>query len=99
VIKFSKVNVKPTGNANQRQRINEKVFHLLYLAYYFSDFTFSQAARRISQLTGIPVSTVKWYLRKLRDMGLIICGNKNYPYIPIKVSKKGKILLGVDNID
>lgn len=77
------------------KRLNELQRTLLFLVFYFQGLTFSRAVREISKMLGIPESTIKWNLRKLRDQGYVICGNKEERYVPIKVSREGmKVLVG-----
>ncbi len=75
------------------KRLNKLQQTLLFLVFYFQDFTFSRAVREISRILGISESTIKWNLRRLRDKGYVICGNKEKRYVPIRVSEKGMKIL------
>ncbi|MCS7384643.1 MAG: hypothetical protein NDF53_02800 [archaeon GB-1867-097] len=43
----------------------------------------------ISQKLNIPVSTIKWNLRVLRDLGLITAGSKENKKIKVGLTKAG----------
>lgn len=48
---------------------------------------------RISKKLDIPKSTVRWNLRGLREAGLIEAGDKDNKGIPVRFTKKGKIMV------
>ena len=50
---------------------------------------------RASRELGIPKSTVRWNMRRLRETGLIEAGDKANKGIPVKVTEEGWILLGL----
>ena len=93
---FSKNERKKAIEDNNKFRAKRLRFLILSLASYYRDFTFSAAARRISNEFNIPESTVRWNLRKLREEGLIVCGDSSNRYMPLKLTEKGKRVLKVD---
>lgn len=56
-----------------------------------------QLIEKLSKELSIPTSTVKWNLNKLRNLGIIITGDKNNKGVPVKITSKGKILLKIFN--
>ncbi|MEM3899171.1 MAG: hypothetical protein QXD34_05125, partial [Candidatus Bathyarchaeia archaeon] len=52
-----------------------------------------QLVNKLSIEQGVPRSTIRWNLNKLRDAGMIITGNKNAKGVPVSLTEKGKILL------
>jgi len=81
-----------------RVKLKPKQALILQLAAYFRDLTFSSAVKRISQILKIPESTVKWNMRRFRDKGLIICGDKNNQYVPLRLTEYGMNVLEVGTI-
>ena len=81
-----------------KSTLKPKQLLILQLAAYFRDLTFSAAVKRISEILKIPESTVKWNIRKLRDKGLIICGDKNNQYVPLRLTEFGMSVLEVGHI-
>lgn len=54
--------------------------------------TLTGLARALSAELGIPLSTVKWNLSRLRELGLIIGGNGRSRGKPFELSHAGKAL-------
>jgi len=54
--------------------------------------TFTGLARALSNELGIPLSTVKWNLLKLRELGLIIGGDGEARRKPFRLSWAGRVL-------
>ncbi|GEM_PF-1015604 len=55
--------------------------------------TLTALTRELSKRYGIPESTVKWNLRKLRDMGLIIAGNAESKGTPVSLTEIGRLVV------
>ena len=56
------------------------------------DLTMTSAGRILSLKLKLPESTVKWNLRELRDMGLIIAGNVNSKGTSVRLTDIGQII-------
>ena len=101
---FSRVSIKSRARTVSLLKFfGSKTFVRVFFAtVYFRDLTISSAAKRISKMLGMPESTVKWHLRKLREMKLITSGDKNNPYRPLRITELGWEMLWHlegDNID
>jgi hypothetical protein len=51
----------------------------------------------LSREFSMPMSTVKWNLSRLRELKIIIAGDKNNKGIPVRITLKGKMLLKIFN--
>jgi len=51
-----------------------------------------QVVERLSLEEGIPPSTVRWNLAKLRSAGLIVVGDKENKGIPLHLTSEGRII-------
>jgi DNA-binding transcriptional regulator PaaX len=47
---------------------------------------------KISREQGLPESTVRWNLNRLRSAKMVITGDKNNRGVPVKLTEKGKII-------
>ncbi len=57
-----------------------------------SGLTLTGLARELSSELGMPLSTVKWNLARLRDLGLIIGGDGRSRGRPFRLSAAGRAL-------
>ena len=55
--------------------------------------TLTSLTRELSKKYNIPESTIKWNLRKLRDLGLIIAGNAETKGTPIRLTDAGRLVI------
>jgi len=51
-----------------------------------------QVVQRIASEEGIPASTVRWNLNRLRDANLIIAGDKYNKGIPLQLTDAGRLI-------
>ena len=56
------------------------------------DLTMTSAGRILSLKLKLPESTVKWNLRELRDMGLIVAGDVNSKGTSVRLTDIGQII-------
>jgi len=49
---------------------------------------------RLSRDLGIPKSTVRWNLRRLRDSGVITAGDRDNKGIPVELTEMGRLIAG-----
>lgn len=66
--------------------------------YNLEGLTMSNAALHMYRL-GIPLSTAKYALRKLRDYGLIECGSESSRGVELKITWIGRLLAEMMNDD
>ncbi|MCD6403293.1 MAG: ArsR family transcriptional regulator [Candidatus Aenigmarchaeota archaeon] len=86
---FSEVNTKSTNKLLLRFFKSQRFVEILRFAAFYRDLTLSSAAKRIATALKMSESTVKWHLRKMREMKLITCGDKNNPYKPLRLTELG----------
>ena len=51
-----------------------------------------QAVKRLSAEEGMPPSTVRWNLGKLKSLGLVVTGDKDNKGIPIHLTREGRVI-------
>jgi len=75
-------------------KLSKRQKRILVEAYFNADglTTLTSLARKIASKTNIPMSTVKWNLRLLRDLGLLIGGSIDRKNVPFKLSEAGRTL-------
>lgn len=59
---------------------------------YEGGLNYTALIARLSEEMGIPSSTIRWNLRNLRDRGLIVAGNRENKGIPVKLTRKGRLI-------
>jgi len=60
---------------------------------YREDMVYTNLIERISEVMGLPRSTVRWNMRGLRDAGLISAGDKDTKGVPVRLTERGSIIL------
>jgi len=75
-----------------KKRLNRKQLELLLKIKQNEGLLYYQLINKLSQKQGLPESTVRWNLNKLRDAEMIITGDKNIKGVPVKLTEKGKIV-------
>ncbi|MDW8041082.1 MAG: hypothetical protein RMJ03_06680 [Nitrososphaerota archaeon] len=60
-----------------------------------SGLLFYQLVDKLSMELHVPKSTVRWNLRKLRDSGMIVAGNRDAKGVSVKLTEKGEIALQI----
>jgi DNA-binding MarR family transcriptional regulator len=72
--------------------LGKKQFKLLTSLKENEGLLYYQVVQNISSEQGIPSSTVRWNLNKLRDADLVITGDKNNKGIPVHLSIYGRLV-------
>ena len=80
-------------DAFTKKRISGKQLKYLSKIEENSGLLYYQLVDKLSVEQQIPKSTVRWNLKKLRDAGMIIAGDKNSKGVPVKLTEKGRITL------
>ena len=75
-----------------KKRLNMKQFELLSKIKQDEGLLYYQLINKLSQRQGLPESTVRWNLNKLRDAGMVVTGDKNIKGVPVRLTEKGKIV-------
>ena len=75
-------------------RLTEKQRAILrWLGEKYEDkMVYTVLIERLSFELGVPKSTVRWNLRRLREAGVIRAGDKDNKGIPVGLSEMGRIL-------
>jgi DNA-binding transcriptional ArsR family regulator len=60
---------------------------------YREEMVYTNLIERISKVTGLPRSTVRWNMRGLRDAGIISAGDKDTKGVPVRLTGRGSIML------
>ena len=60
---------------------------------YREEMVYTNLIERISEVMGLPRSTVRWNMRGLRDAGLISAGDKDTKGMPVRLTERGSIIL------
>lgn len=77
-------------------RLSEKQLLLLrWIAEESSGEVYTVLIERASRKLGIPKSTVRWNMRRLRESGLIEAGNRENKGVPVRITEEGWILIGL----
>jgi DNA-binding MarR family transcriptional regulator len=75
-------------------RLTEKQLLLLrWIAEESSGEVYTVLIERASRELGIPKSTVRWNMRRLREGGLIEAGDRENKGVPVRVTEEGLTLL------
>jgi hypothetical protein len=72
--------------------LGKKQFELLTSLKENEGLLYYQVVQNISSDQGIPSSTVRWNLNKLRNADLVIAGDKNNKGIPVQLSIYGRLV-------
>lgn len=59
---------------------------------YEGGMNYTTLITKLSEEMRIPSSTIRWNLRILRDAGLIIAGHRENKGIPVKLTRKGRLI-------
>lgn len=75
-------------------RLTEKQRTILHwLTNHYSErAVYTVLIQRLSEELGIPESTVRWNLKRLREADLINAGTKDNKGVPVSLTEKGRIL-------
>jgi len=76
-----------------KKRLNTKQLKLLSEIERNEGLLYYQLINKLSREQGLPKSTVRWNLNKLREAKMVITGDKNNKGIPVKLTKRGKMLV------
>ena len=63
------------------------------------DAIYTTLIELMSEKLGIPRSTVRWNLRRLREKGIISAGDKMNKGIPVRLTEKGQIVVEYIELD
>lgn len=78
-----------------KKHLNKKQLELLLKTEQNEGLLYYQLINNLSQEGGLPESTVRWNINRLRDAKMIVTGDKNNNGIPVKLTKNGKIVASV----
>jgi DNA-binding transcriptional ArsR family regulator len=78
-------------------RLTKKQLKLLSGIMDKEGLLYYQLIEILSREFSMPMSTVKWNLSRLRELKIIIAGDKNNKGIPVRITLKGKMLLKIFN--
>jgi len=76
-----------------RERLNTKQLKLLSEIERNEGLLYYQLIDKLSEEQGLPKSTVRWNLNRLREAEMVVTGNKNNKGIPVKLTRKGKMVV------
>lgn len=60
---------------------------------YTEEMVYTNLIERISEVLGMPKSTVRWNMRGLRDAGFISAGDKDTKGVPVRLTERGYYML------
>jgi DNA-binding MarR family transcriptional regulator len=72
--------------------LSQKQFELLLTLRENEGLLYYQVIRSISSEQGIPASTVRWNLNKLRSADLVRAGDKDNKGIPMQLTSSGRLI-------
>jgi DNA-binding MarR family transcriptional regulator len=72
--------------------LSQKQFELLLTLRENEGLLYYQVVQSISSEQGIPASTVRWNLNKLRNADLVIAGDKDNKGIPMQLTSSGRLI-------
>jgi DNA-binding transcriptional ArsR family regulator len=75
-----------------KERINTKQIELLLKIEENEGLFYYKLIKKLSKETGLPESTVRWNLNRLRSAKLVITGDKNNKGVPVKLTERGKMI-------
>jgi len=76
-----------------KKRISIKQLEYLFQVEENTGLLYSQLIHKLSAEHQIPRSTVRWNLKRLRDAGMMIAGDKNTKRVPVRLTERGRIAL------
>lgn len=72
--------------------LSQKQFELLLTLRENEGLLYYQVVQSISSDHGIPASTVRWNLNKLRNADLVMAGDKDNKGIPMQLTSSGRLI-------
>ena len=75
-----------------KKRLNMKQLELLLKIEQNEGLLYYQLVNKLSQEQGLPESTVRWNLNRLRDAKMVVTGDKNNKGVPVKLTRNGKMV-------
>lgn len=72
--------------------LSQKQFELLLTLRENEGLLYYQVVQSISSEQGIPASTVRWNLNKLRSADLVMAGDKDNKGIPMQLTSSGRLI-------
>lgn len=72
--------------------LSQKQFELLLTLRENEGLLYYQVIQSISSEQGIPASTVRWNLNKLRSADLVMAGDKDNKGIPMQLTSSGRLI-------
>ncbi|MFQ6074617.1 MAG: hypothetical protein ACE5Z5_00585 [Candidatus Bathyarchaeia archaeon] len=76
-------------------RFSEKQFRILSFLNENEGLLYYQLVEKFSLKRGMPASTVRWNLNKLRDAGLVVAGDRYNKGVPVRLTEVGKKLADI----
>lgn len=76
-----------------RASLKEKQLRLLCKLEEFEGLLQYRVVEKISLEEGIPLSTVRWNLARLKSAGLIMAGDKENKGIPVHLTSEGQVIV------
>lgn len=75
-----------------KKRLNMKQLELLLKIEQNEGLLYYQLVNKLSQEQGLPESTVRWNLNRLRDAKMVVTGDKSNKGVAVKLTRKGKMV-------
>lgn len=85
--------LEETLEALVKERLNIKQMELLLKIEENEGLFYYKLIKKLSKEMGLPESTVRWNLNRLRDAKMVITGDKNNKRVPVKLTENGKLIV------
>lgn len=76
-----------------KERVNTKQIELLLKIEENEGLFYYKLIKKLSKEMGLPESTVRWNLNRLRSAKMVITGDKNNKGVPVKLTERGKMVV------
>lgn len=76
-----------------KKRLNTKQLKLLSEIERNEGLLYYQLINKLSEEQGLPKSTVRWNLNKLREAKMVVTGNKDNKGVPVRLTRKGRMVV------
>jgi DNA-binding MarR family transcriptional regulator len=76
-----------------KEHLNMKQIEMLLKMEENEGLFYYRLVNKLSEEQGLPESTVRWNLNRLRKANMVITGDKNNKGVPVKLTEKGKMVV------
>lgn len=85
----------PLRNLLEKALTRHQILILKRIQKESKDYTMTGLIHKLSEKEDIPVSTLRWNIRKLREIGLVKCGSKEHKGVPTRLTEAGKLIFKI----